>query len=48
VITARKVKDRYLVMARKWQFRLICSLPAKWVDSMIHKRLRNKSGLRPF
>ena len=39
---------RYLIRKQKWKFRLIRLLPAKWVDKMITKRLRDKSGIRPF
>lgn len=47
-VTSRKVKVRYLVMRQAWKFRLMRLLPAKWVDNLIQKRLRNKSGIRPF
>lgn len=43
-----KVPLRYLIRRDKWKFRLIRILPAKWVDHMILKKLRDKSGIRPF
>lgn len=47
-VSAKKVKVRYQVMQGKWKFNLIRCLPTKWVDTMIGKRLRDKSGIRPF
>lgn len=47
-VRQQKVKARYLVRPQKWKFNLIRLLPARWIDKLIHKQLRNKSGIRPF
>ncbi len=47
-VAQRKVKVRYLVRPQKWKFQLIRLLPAKWIDRMIAKKLRDRSGIRPF
>lgn len=47
-VSQTKVPLRYLIRKEKWKFRLIRLLPAKWVDQMIRKKLRDQSGIRPF
>lgn len=47
-VKSGKVRVRYLVMRHAWKFRLMRMLPARWVDQLIQKRLRNSSGIRPF
>ncbi|MEO5905557.1 MAG: SDR family NAD(P)-dependent oxidoreductase [Saprospiraceae bacterium] len=47
-IRSRNVKNRYLIKAEAWKFRLIRSLPEEWVDRMIMNRLKAKSRIRPF
>ncbi len=47
-IRSRKVKNRYLIKAEAWKFRLIRFLPEEWVDRMIMKKLNAKSRIRPF
>lgn len=47
-VSGKSVKLRYLVKKDKWKFNLVRLLPARWVDYMIKKALRSKSGIRPF
>lgn len=47
-IRDRKVRNRYLIKAGSWKFRLVRMLPSSWVDRMIRKKLIEKSGIRPF
>jgi NAD(P)-dependent dehydrogenase (short-subunit alcohol dehydrogenase family) len=47
-VTQKAVKVRYLIRPQKWKFQLIRLLPAKWIDRMIAKKLRDRSGIRPF
>jgi NAD(P)-dependent dehydrogenase (short-subunit alcohol dehydrogenase family) len=47
-IRNKKVKNRYLIRYQAWKFRLIQLLPTSWVDAMIRKKLKSRSGIRPF
>lgn len=47
-VRSRKVRLRYLVRKKKWQFILILLLPARWVDKLIRQKLQSRSGIRPF
>ncbi len=47
-IRNKKVRNRYLIKAKAWKFRLIRILPTSWVDRMILNKLKSKSGIRPF
>ena len=47
-INDQRVRNRYLVKAGAWKFNLLRMLPSSWVDRMISKKLKNKSGFRPF
>jgi NAD(P)-dependent dehydrogenase (short-subunit alcohol dehydrogenase family) len=47
-VTDRNPRLRYYVIPEKWRFFLMRKLPAKWVDRLISKKLKAKSGFRPF
>jgi len=47
-IRDKKVRNRYLIKAGAWKFKLVRMLPSSWVDRMIRKKLIEKSGIRPF
>lgn len=42
------VRLRYVVVPNPWAFFLMRKLPARWVDYLIHRKLKSKSGIRPF
>ncbi len=42
-IKNKRVRNRYLIKAEAWKFKLILMLPQSWVDSMIRSRLHRKS-----
>lgn len=46
-VGAKKVKNRYLLLPKKWKFILIRMLPAAWIDHMIRSKLSKGSGFRP-
>ena len=47
-VRAKNVRTRYLVKKGKWQFKIMQSLPTKWIDRIIRKKLQQRSGIRPF
>ena len=47
-VASHKPKLRYYVIPDKWRFFLMRRLPAHWVDKLISKKLKAKSGFRPF
>lgn len=46
-VRSRRVRNRYLVVRRSWLLRLLTSLPSGWLDRLIHRKLRSRTGFRP-
>lgn len=47
-VRSKKVRNRYLLVRKKWKFRLLTALPSAWIDRMIRKKMIRESGFRPF
>jgi NAD(P)-dependent dehydrogenase (short-subunit alcohol dehydrogenase family) len=47
-VSTKRPKLRYTIVPNKWRFFLMRTLPSKWVDSLIRRKLKAKSGFRPF
>ncbi len=46
-VRSRRVRNRYLVVRRAWLFRLVTGLPSGWLDRIIRRKLRSRTGFRP-
>jgi NAD(P)-dependent dehydrogenase (short-subunit alcohol dehydrogenase family) len=46
-VRARRVRNRYLVVRRSWLLRLLTSMPSSWLDRLIRRKLRSRTGFRP-
>ncbi len=44
IVMKKKVKVRYMIRRQKWLFNIIRRLPAKWIDHLMHSKLRRMSG----
>jgi NAD(P)-dependent dehydrogenase (short-subunit alcohol dehydrogenase family) len=47
-VRSPRVRNRYLVVRRHWLFRLMTGLPSGWLDRIIRRKLRARTGFRPI
>jgi NAD(P)-dependent dehydrogenase (short-subunit alcohol dehydrogenase family) len=47
-VQSPRVRNRYLVVRRPWLFRLMTGLPSGWLDMIIRRKLRARTGFRPI